>query len=356
MRHGLVDQHGKFKKRVASLDTSPYKVVTKGQLVVGFPIDEGVLSFQNLYDNAIVSPAYEIWELTNPASIYRPYLERYLKSPHALWYYSSKLQGTTARRRNLPRDIFLKMPIPLPDYGEQTRITDVLDWADLQRSKRNKAIELLEQLSQSIFIDLFGDPGSDTMNWPRTTVESVAEQVTDGEHLTPKRELQGIKLLSARNVRDGYLDLENVDYVGPEEYERIRKHCDPQRGDILISCSGTIGRVAAIETDEPLSLVRSAALIRPNPPMVTTEYLVSLLRTPFLKAEMIRKANASSQANLFQGPIRKLPVMLPPLKLQAVFSQRMNRLVNIRQMHFGHLAELDALFTSLQYRAFRGEL
>jgi type I restriction enzyme S subunit len=55
MRDGLVDQANKFKKRVASIDTSQYKVVKEGQLVVGFPIDEGVLSFQRLYKEAIVS-------------------------------------------------------------------------------------------------------------------------------------------------------------------------------------------------------------------------------------------------------------------------------------------------------------
>ena len=57
MHDGLVDQADKFKKRVASSDTSQYKVVKRNQLVVGFPIDEGVLSFQNRYDHAIVSPA-----------------------------------------------------------------------------------------------------------------------------------------------------------------------------------------------------------------------------------------------------------------------------------------------------------
>jgi hypothetical protein len=53
MNAGLVDQAEKFKKRVASIDIAPYKVVLRNQLVVGFPIDEGVLSFQDLYDEAI---------------------------------------------------------------------------------------------------------------------------------------------------------------------------------------------------------------------------------------------------------------------------------------------------------------
>lgn len=61
MHEGLVDQQEKFKKRVASEDVSSYKVIERGQLVVGFPIDEGVLDFQTRYDRAIVSPAYGVW-------------------------------------------------------------------------------------------------------------------------------------------------------------------------------------------------------------------------------------------------------------------------------------------------------
>src|ERR1044072_399010 len=71
MRDGLVDQADKFKKRVASADTSAYRIVDRGQLVVGFPIDEGVLSFQRLYDSVIVSPAYEIWDLVDPGLVSR---------------------------------------------------------------------------------------------------------------------------------------------------------------------------------------------------------------------------------------------------------------------------------------------
>ena len=95
MRDGLVDQSAKFKKRVASADTSPYKVVKRKQLVVGFPIDEGVLAFQDLYDEAIVSPAYDIWDIQDPSVISCDYLQRFLRSPSALSFYSAKLRGTT---------------------------------------------------------------------------------------------------------------------------------------------------------------------------------------------------------------------------------------------------------------------
>src|SRR4051794_16681965 len=80
MRSGLIEQSAKFKKRVASEDTSDYRVVRRGELVVGFPIDEAVLAFQHLYPEAVVSPAYTVWQVRDDTAVDRSYLERYLRS------------------------------------------------------------------------------------------------------------------------------------------------------------------------------------------------------------------------------------------------------------------------------------
>src|SRR5688572_31392019 len=122
MHEGLVDQSAKFKKRVASADTSDYKIVRRNQLVVGFPIDEGVLSIQDLYDEAIVSPAYDVWNLKADYELEPAYLERFLRSPRALAFYRTKLRSTTARRRTIPDDVFLRLVVPLPSHFEQRRL------------------------------------------------------------------------------------------------------------------------------------------------------------------------------------------------------------------------------------------
>jgi type I restriction enzyme S subunit len=109
MRYGLVDQSEKFKKRVASQDTTKYRVAHRNELVVGFPIDEGVLGFQTKYPAGIVSPAYDIWKLKSPSDTYIPYLERYLRSNQARQIYASKMQGAVARRRSLTKADFLEL-------------------------------------------------------------------------------------------------------------------------------------------------------------------------------------------------------------------------------------------------------
>lgn len=244
----------------------------------------------------------------------------------------------------------------LPPLAEQRRIAEVLDRAEALRAKRRAALAQLDSLTQSIFLDLFGDPGSSKPMFPVMKLGDVAVKITDGEHQTPKRTTAGIKLLSARNIRDGFIDTSDVDYVGEDEYERIRRRCDPVVGDILISCSGTIGRVALVKGTEPLSLVRSVALVKPDRKIHEPEFMEHYLRTPAMKARMIRSANSSSQANLFQGPIRELNVFVPPLALQGEFALRVRAVEKLKATQRTALAELDALFATLQHRAFRGEL
>ena len=126
MKHGLVDQADKFKKRVASSDTSNYRVAYKNELVVGFPIDEGVLGFQNKYSAGIVSPAYDIWKLRREVDSHIPYLERYLRSAQARRSYASRMQGAVARRRSLTKTDFLNVEIPFPPLNDQIRIAHLL--------------------------------------------------------------------------------------------------------------------------------------------------------------------------------------------------------------------------------------
>jgi type I restriction enzyme, S subunit len=102
--------------------------------------------------------------------------------------------------------------------------------------------------------------------------------------------------------------------------------------------------------------VRSVALVRPKREAVTTEFLENYLRTPALKARMLRRANASSQANLFQGQIRELPIFVPPVTLQRDFARRVAAVEKLKTAHGASLTNLDVLFAAIQHRAFQGEL
>ncbi|WP_346923878.1 hypothetical protein [Rothia sp. (in: high G+C Gram-positive bacteria)] len=155
MNNGLMDQNQKFKKNIASKDLSGYKVVKRCQLVVSFPIDEGVLDFQQLYDEAIVSPAYGIWDVIDGVEVDIDYLGLALRSERSLMYYKAKLQGSTARRRSLPKEVFLALPIELPNLEEQKNEVEKTRLQKQVKEKRERQRELLAELEKSIFQHMF---------------------------------------------------------------------------------------------------------------------------------------------------------------------------------------------------------
>jgi type I restriction enzyme, S subunit len=117
-------------------------------------------------------------------------------------------------------------------------------------------------------------------DWCVFLLSECAKRITDGEHLTPKRSANGYYLLSARNILNGRIDLSDVDYVEVDEYLRIRQRCNPETGDVLISCSGTVGRVATVPKGLECVMVRSAALVKPNPETLSGLFVQYFLQSP----------------------------------------------------------------------------
>jgi type I restriction enzyme S subunit len=259
--------------------------------------------------------------------------------------------------QHVTKPMVQNLRIPLPPVPEQRRIAAILDKADAILRKREEGIGLAEELLRSTYLEMFGDPATNPKGWSSLEIGDIALQVTDGEHATPQRSATGIMLLSARNIQNGHLDLtHHVDYIPISEFERIRRRFEPTLGDVLISCSGTIGRVTTVEIAQPFSLVRSVALVRPNTNIVHPKYLEFYLQTSSVQRLLHRSANKSSQANLFLGPLKAIPVLVPPVQLQEQFVDWLATANPIRSKRAMATEQAAKLFASLVQRAFRGEL
>lgn len=157
-------------------------------------------------------------------------------------------------------------------------------------------------------------------DWSIKKIKDISNKVTDGEHATPKRSAKGFYLLSARNIQDGWISLEDVDFVDGSEYERIKKRCNPESGDILISCSGTVGRVTLVPNDLHAVMVRSAALIKPDHDAVNNVFLQFALQSLYLQKQILNKINKGAQANLFINHIENLKILVPPQNEQLAIA------------------------------------
>ena len=164
-------------------------------------------------------------------------------------------------------------------------------------------------------------------SWIWAKLADVCAKITDGEHKTPCRvdSFCGYYLLSARNVRDGFISLDDVDYVDEEEYSRIAIRCNPKKNDVLISCSGSVGRCSIVSDDNKYVMVRSAAMV--SPLSVDSTYLMYSIQSDAVQRQIRDKTKQTAQANLFQDAIRNLIIPLPSVTEQKRIVAKLEELL-----------------------------
>jgi len=157
-RHqGLILQSEKFKKKVASRDISNYKVVRNGDMVYGFPMEEGVIHFLWRFKIGAVSPTYYVWrvKVDKADKVNKRFLDYYLKIPKMIKIYSMLTTKTVHRRKIVsPRD-FRQISIPLPPLPEQQKIAKVLDKIQQAIEIQDRIIEQTKKLKKSLMQKLF---------------------------------------------------------------------------------------------------------------------------------------------------------------------------------------------------------
>ena len=247
-----------------------------------------------------------------------------------------------ATMKHLTKPVFDALPFYLPPLDEQRRIAAVLDKVSDLIAGRRQQLDKLDELVKVRFVEMFGDPVSNPMGWNVKTFEQVSELITDGEHITPRRAGKGIYLLSARNVLNHALQVENVDYIDEEEYARIAKRVVPQVGDVLISCSGSIGRSCVVPPKFRFQMVRNV-----NP--VYAEWLIASDAT---QRQILQSATQSSQANLFQSKIRQLYGIFPPKEIQDQFAAFVAKIYKSKLTIQQSLDKLEVLKKALMQQYF----
>lgn len=248
-----------------------------------------------------------------------------------------------------------KLQIPNIDLKRQNKIVETLDKAQELIDKRKEQIDALDELVKSKFIEMFGDPYLNPKGWEVNNYEEICNFITDGEHTTPKRCDEGIYLLSARNVLNHSLQLDDVDFIDEDEYIRISKRIVPEENDILISCSGSVGRVCKVPKNFKFQMVRSVAILKLNENINAT-FMEWLIDSNYTQQQILKSINQSSQANLFQGKIKQLKAIVPPMELQNQFADFVKQIDKLKFEMENSLKELEDNFNSLMQKAFKGEL
>ncbi|MFJ4287361.1 restriction endonuclease subunit S [Paenarthrobacter nicotinovorans] len=293
----------------------------------------------------------------NPELIEPRYLYR--------WFSSGSVQSTvrsfanqTTNISNLDLKRTARLKVPVPKLEEQRRIAAILDKADDLRAKRRQAIARLDALTQSIFSEMFEASAAD---WPRVELRDLCE-VTSGitkGRKTTSEDLTPYPYLAVSNVQDRSLNMAVVKQIAVSAAEADRFRL--MRGDLLLTEGGDadkLGRGTIWNDELPWCLHQNHVFrVRPNSPRVIPVFLSWYLSAPAAKSYFLRMAKQTTGiASINKTQLSTAPVRLPPLELQQAFATRVAAVERLKETHRKHLAELGALFASLQNRAFKGEL
>jgi type I restriction enzyme S subunit len=259
--------------------------------------------------------------------------------------------------------IIFESAIPLPPLAEQRRIAEVLDRAEALRAKRRAALAELDALTQSLFLDLFGDPVTNP-KWPEVMVsdfvagfESGKSIVADDEDDTtsPYRVLK-VSAVTSLEFRPEQSKAMPPDYSPPPSHF-------VRAGDLLFSRANTaelIGATAYVASTPPNLLLPDKLwrFVWHKTPKADPHFVRFLFQQPKFRREIGQRASGTSGSmkNISQEKVLTIKVGLPPIALQQEFARRVVAVEKLKQAQRAALAEQDALFATLQHRAFRGEL
>ena len=247
------------------------------------------------------------------------------------------------------RDIDIALP-PLP---EQRRIAAILDQADALRAKRREALAQLDSLTQSIFIEMFGDPVRNERGWP---IKRFGDVGTLDRGISKHRPRNAPELLGGVHPLvqtgevsncDGYIR----DFTHTYSDLGLKQSKIWPAGTLCITIAANIAKTGILTFDAcfPDSVVG----FRADDP-ATVEFVRVWLS--FLQKALEDSAPESAQKNINLAILRGLNIPAPPLVLQQTFATRIQSVESLKGTHRAALQELDRLFASLQHRAFRGEL
>jgi len=348
MHDGLVFQKDKFKKTIASKDKSDYKVVKRNQLVISFPIDEGVLATQRIVDAGIVSPAYGIWDI-DQEMILPEFLEYALRCDRALNYYKAKLRGSTARRRSLPTSTLLAYTVPLPDISEQEHILNVVHKTQKVISGRTEEISLLDNLIKARFVELFGDPISNSHALPEATLPELGEF---GRGVSKHRPRNDPKLLGGKYplIQTGDVASANLyitSYTTTYSELGLTQSKMWDKGTLCITIAANIAKTAILNFDAcfPDSIVGFSANGRTN--NIFIHYWFS-----FFQEILESQAPESAQKNINLKILSELKVIVPAKEKQDVFAAFVEQVDKLKAAVQKALDEAQLLFDSLMQKYF----
>ena len=277
------------------------------------------------------------------------YLEFALRAPRSIEYYKSKLRGTTARRRSIPDAEFCAMRIEYPSLNEQKIIVDIIEKAKQVINLRSLELDTLDALIKARFVELFGDPVSNSYGLPEATLPELGEF---GRGISKHRPRNDSELLGGEYPLIQTGDVANAglyitSYNSTYSELGLKQSKMWEKGTLCITIAANIAKTAILTFDAcfPDSVVGFTANEKTNNIFIHYWFL-------FFQAILESQAPESAQKNINLKILSELRVIVPEKEKQDEFVDFIKQVDKSKVAVQKALDETQLLFDSLMQKYF----
>jgi type I restriction enzyme S subunit len=291
-----------------------------------------------------------------------------------------RYEQQTTGIRNLKLRDFLSEKVSTPPLPQQRKIARILTTVDNLIEKTEALIAKYQAIKQGMMHDLFtrgvdsrghlrppyeeapelykqSELGWIPKEWEVRRVQDVLDDITYGLTVRPQYVEEGIPLVSGKECRDGWIDYSECNRITKADFGLLRQRSMPKPGHVLITKTGTLGRVAQIHANDPVSAItQNVALLKPNALLIASDFLESILAGDKIQSDISRETTVLSIPDLQLGVLGRFLIPLPSLTEQDLLCKRCKQLQDVLSTELRQLQKLRIVKTGLMQDLLTGKV
>ena len=270
-------------------------------------------------------------------------------------------EGTGATVQGVKLPFVRSLQAPVPPLPEQRRIVGILDEAfeGIATAKANaeKNLQNARAVFESHLNAVFTQRGE---GWVERTI---------GEHIrfidyrgkTPAKTERGLRLITAKNVKMGYLQESPMEFVAPNSYDRWMTRGIPRQGDVLFTTEAPLANVAQLDTDETVVFAQRIIIMQPDAATLNSTFLRYLLLSQPVQQRIHARGTGATVTGIKASLLKTIEISFPKsLTEQEKIVSKLDSLAietqRLESIYEQKLTAMEALKRSLLHQAFVGGL
>jgi len=300
--------------------------------------------------------------VNNHAHVIRPNREEVMDNWIVYYLYLSDLTnfttGLTVPKLNQAN--LRTISIPLPPIAEQQRILKILDEAfeklETVTVNTQRNLQCSKDIFKSYLDNIFDKQDGE---WSCSQIEKHIRFI-DYRGRTPKKTSSGIRLITAKNIKMGYLKEDPKEFINPDDYDKWMTRGIPELGDILFTTEAPLGNIAQINTTEKLAFAQRTIIFQPDKEYLDKNFLKYLLQSSAYQQKIKDKATGATVQGIKASLLKKINICYPSLEVQRKYVHKLDILLSksreLENIYIQKQAQTETLKKSILSSAFSGNL